>query len=90
MAMVWVAVLGGFGLDFARYVHESPPPPPILHVHAVVYVAWLVLVSVQISLVETGNIRLHMQLGWATAILSAAMVPLGLAAAMVDQVRQVN
>jgi hypothetical protein len=90
MAMVWVAILGGFGLDFARYVHESPPPPAVLHVHAAVYVAWLILVSVQIFLVETGSIRLHMRLGWATAILSAAMVPLGLAAAMVDQVRQVN
>jgi hypothetical protein len=29
-----------------------------------------------------------MRLGWATAIVSAAMVPLGLIAAMVDQARQ--
>jgi hypothetical protein len=58
--------------------------------NAAVYVAWLAMVSVQILLVETGNIRLHMRLGWATALLSAAMVPLGLAAAMVDQVRQTN
>jgi hypothetical protein len=90
MAMVWVAILSGFGLDIARYLHESPPPPTILHAHAAVYVIWLILVSVQISLVETGNIRLHMRLGWATAVLSAAMVPLGLTAAMVDQARHVN
>lgn len=88
--MVWVAIVGGFAIDFARYLHESPPPPTILHVHAAVYVAWLALVSVQIFLVETGDIRLHMRLGWATAVVSAAMVPLGLAAAMVDQVRQIN
>lgn len=87
MAAIWLAMLGGFGLDFARYVHESPPPPALLHVHAAVYVAWLVLVTVQIFLVEAGNVRLHMRLGWATAIVSAVMVPLGLAAALVDQAR---
>jgi hypothetical protein len=90
MAMIWVAILGGFGLDFPRYLHESPPPPALLHVHAAVYLAWLVLVSVQVLLVEAGNVRLHMRLGWATTIVSAAMVPLGLAAALVDQARNVS
>ena len=90
MAIVWAAILGGFGLDFLRYMEEAPPPPAILHIHAAVYVIWLVLVSVQIFLVETSNIRLHMRLGWATAIVSAVMVPLGLAAALVDQARQVG
>jgi hypothetical protein len=90
MAIVWAAIVGGFGLDFLRYMHESPPPPIILHFHAAVFVLWLVLVSVQIFLVETGDIRLHRRLGWAIAIFSAAMVPLGLAAALVDQARQVG
>ena len=90
MAIVWIAILGGFGLDLKRYLGETPPPPSILHIHAAVYVVWLILVSVQIFLVQTGDIRLHMRLGWATAIFSAAMVPLGLAAAMVDQARQVG
>lgn len=90
MAIVWAAILGGFGLDFIRYLHETPPPPIILHIHGAAYVLWLVLVSVQIFLVETGNVRLHMRLGWATAIFSAVMVPLGLAAALVDQARQVG
>lgn len=90
MAIIWVAILGGFGLDFARYLNESPPPPIILHIHGAVYVIWLVLVSIQIFLVQTGSIRLHMRLGWATAIFSAAMVPLGLVAALVDQARNVG
>jgi hypothetical protein len=90
MAMIWMAIIGGFGIDFARYLHEIPPPPAILHVHAAVYIAWLVLVSVQIFLVETGSIRLHMRLGWSVAILSTTMVPLGIAAAMVDQVRRIH
>ena len=69
---------------------EQPAPPAILHVHAAVYVIWLVLVSVQIFLVETGDIRRHKTLGWWTAIVSAVMVPLGLTAAFVDQARQVG
>ncbi len=88
--MVWTAVLAGFGLDFARYLGETPSPPPILHVHAAVYVLWLGLVTLQILWVEMGNVRRHKQLGWLTVAVSALMVPLGLSAALVDQARQVT
>jgi hypothetical protein len=88
IAIIWAAIISGFGLDVGRYMAERPAPPPLLHFHAAVYVIWLVLVSVQIFLVEAGDIRRHRTLGWATAILSAVMVPLGLAAAFVDQARQ--
>ena len=90
MAVVWAAVLAGFGLDVTRYLGEAPPPPTILHLHAGVYVCWMALVTAQIFLVETGDIRRHKTLGWATAIVSAVMVPLGIAAALVDQARQVG
>ena len=88
MTIIWAAILIGFALDFTRYLHETPPPPAILHIHGAVYVMWLILVSMQIFLVQAGNIRFHMRLGWAVAIVSAAMVPLGLVAALVDQARQ--
>jgi hypothetical protein len=90
IGVVWAAILGGFGMDFARYMGETPPPPFILHVHAAVFVLWLALVSLQILWVEIGKLRRHKQLGWLTVGVSAAMVPLGLAAALVDQVRQVT
>jgi hypothetical protein len=90
IGVVWLAIISGFGLDFGRYMAEQPGPPAILHIHATVYVVWLVLVSVQIFLVETGDIKRHKTLGWATAILSAVMVPLGLTAAFVDQARQIG
>jgi hypothetical protein len=90
MGLVWAATLAGFGLDFARYLGETPAPPAILHIHGAVYVVWLILVSVQIWLVETGDIRLHKNLGWATAGVSAVMVPLGVVAALVDMARQVS
>ncbi len=77
-------------MDLARYVGEAPPPPFILHFHAAVYVLWLGLVTLQILWVERGNLRRHKQLGWLTVAVSVLMVPLGLAAALVDQVRQVT
>jgi hypothetical protein len=90
IGVVWAAIVSGFGLDFGRYMTERPNPPFILHFHAAVYVLWLVLISVQIFLVETNDIRRHKTLGWYTAILSAVMVPLGLTAALVDQARQIG
>jgi hypothetical protein len=86
---VWAAILAGFGMDFTRYTGEAPPPPFILHFHAAVYVLWLGLVTLQILWVEMGNLRRHKQLGWLTVAVSVLMVPLGLAAALVDQVRQI-
>jgi hypothetical protein len=61
--MVWVAILAGFGMDFARYLGEAPPPPIIMNVHAAVFVLWLGLVTLQILWVEIGNLRRHKQLG---------------------------
>jgi len=90
IGVVWVAILAGFGMDFARYRGEAPSPPFILNVHAAVYVFWLGVVTLQILWVEMGNLRRHKQLGWLTVSVSVLMVPLGLAAALVDQVRQVT
>ena len=89
IGMVWAAILAGFGIDFTRYAGEAPPPPFILHFHAAVYVLWLGLVTLQILWVEMRNLRRHKQLGWLTVAVSALMVPLGLAAALVDQARQI-
>lgn len=88
MLAIWAFVLFGFGADFARFLHERPTPPLILALHGAFSVAWLGLVSTQILLAETGSIRLHRQLGWYAVSVSAAMVPLGVAAAMVDMARQ--
>jgi hypothetical protein len=90
IGVVWAAILTGFGMDFARYQGELPPPPFILHAHAAVFVLWLGLVALQILWVEIRNLRWHIRLGWLTVGVSVLMVPLGLAAALVDQVRQVT
>lgn len=87
---IWTFALFGFGADFARFVHEQPAPPLILGLHGAFSVAWLGLVSTQVLLAETANIRLHRKLGWWVVGVSAAMVPLGTVAALVDMARQVG
>lgn len=87
---IWTFGLFGFGSDFGRFVHEQPLPPPVLALHAAFSVVWLGLVSMQVVLAETDNIRLHRKLGWAVVWVSATMVPLGVMAAMVDMARQVG
>jgi hypothetical protein len=87
---IWALVLFGFGADFARFLGERPAPPPILALHAAFSVTWLGLVSTQVLLAETGNIRLHRRLGWVAIAVSAAMVPLGVVAALVDMTREAS
>ncbi len=90
IALIWAGMIAGFVPDMGRYLGESPPPPFILHFHGAVYFVWLVLVTAQIALIEVKKTGLHRQLGWAVVVVSAALVPLGLVAAMVDQARQVG
>ena len=87
---IWTFALFGFGADAARFLHEQPAPPFILGLHGAISVAWLGLVSTQVLLAETNNLRLHRQLGWWVVGVSAAMVPLGFVAALVDMARQVG
>jgi hypothetical protein len=90
IAAIWTFALFGFGADVARFLHEHPAPPPVLALHGAFSVAWLGLVSTQVLLAETGSIRLHRRLGWWVISVSAAMVPMGVVAAMVDMARQVG
>ena len=90
IAAVWSLVLFGFGADFARYLHETPPPPLILHVHGLVAITWLALATTQVFLAERGSIALHRRLGWVTVAVSIALAVLGYVAAMVDMARQIG
>ena len=53
----------------------------ITHMHGVVMTAWVIYFSVQIALIRTKNIRLHMTLGTLGFVLAALAVITGLAAA---------
>jgi len=75
-------VLAGFIPDSLMKVEmvrtgERPPFPIVLHMHAVVMGAFLLLLLTQTWLMATGRKALHMQLGFAGMVLAAAVVVVG-------------
>jgi hypothetical protein len=70
-------VFGGFGMhSFVPALRGAfPPAPPIVHLHALVFVSWMILLVTQSALVGAGNVRLHRSLGmWGIAHATAIMM----------------
>jgi hypothetical protein len=80
LGIIWVGVIGGFGLDLRRYFQENPPAHLAVHVHAVVFVVWMVLLSLQVLLVLRGRVSLHRKLGLMVAGWAGLMVVLAVSA----------
>jgi len=84
IALVWVGVLSGFGVDSFDHVSKHGLDYPlIVHFHAVAFVGWLVLFTVQASLIRTNRVALHRKLGLYAVALAGVMVVLGPATAIV-------
>jgi hypothetical protein len=64
LGVIWAGMIAGFGLDFPAYLHQSPPAPLILHVHAAVFAVWMLIVTAQVTLVMKDRVRWHMTMGW--------------------------
>jgi hypothetical protein len=86
IALVWIAILMGFGSDLIDHfkTHEAPYPL-IVHFHAVAFVGWLVLLTTQVLLIRNKRHDIHRALGMAGLGLAAIMVVLGPATAIVMQ-----
>jgi hypothetical protein len=84
-----VAVLVGFARSyFLVGAVFAPLPSALVHVHAVVFLSWIVLFATQISLVATRHVSLHRRLGTSAIALAALMIPLGLLTASARVARQ--
>jgi len=82
MALLLTAVIGFGPTYFFKPVHPSPPLSPLLHVHGMVFTAWLVLLIVQSGLVRAERVDLHRRLGLLGALLAAGVVVLGFSVAI--------
>ena len=85
LAILWLGMIVGFGLDLHRFRHETPPAPTILYVHAVVFTGWMILLTAQVLLVLRNRIAWHRTLGWFVAGWACLMIVLGPWAAMAGQ-----
>jgi hypothetical protein len=68
---------------YLRFLSDRPPLQLIMHVHGVVFTAWLALFIAQTQLVAARRIDLHMKLGVAGVALAVLVVATGLAAMFV-------
>lgn len=79
---IWLAILIGFTLDIIRRSRiDALRFNPIVHLHAIAYTGWLVLLAAQVVLVRSGRVAAHRRLGWLALLLIPAMIVLGPATA---------
>ncbi|MFI5382592.1 MAG: hypothetical protein ACHRHE_25155 [Tepidisphaerales bacterium] len=86
VAVIWVVILLGFVPAIMRHVASGEPDYPlIIHIHAVAFVGFLVLLSVQVALIRRRRYDVHRRLGAFGGALALGMVVLGPWAAVVSE-----
>lgn len=80
VALIWLGILMGFVPEIVKHVQmHKPAYPLVVHVHAVAFVSWLLLLTAQVLLIRSGRVDIHKRLGVAGMVLAPLMVVLGLA-----------
>jgi uncharacterized membrane protein len=74
----FVLALAGFAPTYyLGFWFDAPPLTAMVHVHAVAFTAWLVLLLSQIGLVRARKVRWHRALGKVSVVVVAVMVVTG-------------
>ena len=81
IALLLTAFAGFARTYYLAGLTSAKLPAPIVHVHAVLQTAWMLLLLVQMLLVSAKRVPLHRKLGIAGFLLAAVMLPV---AVMVD------
>jgi len=86
LLLTWMGIIGGFGLDVIDHIRNSTRAYPlIVHVHALLFTGWLVLMTVQMMLLRGHRLDIHRRLGLAMTWLIPVMVVVALATAWTIQ-----
>jgi len=89
VAVMLLTVFVGFSRSYyLAGVFGAPLPDLLIHVHAVAFTSWMLLLITQTTLVSSARVDIHRKLGLAGIGLAWVMVPLGFAAATDSLVRQ--
>jgi hypothetical protein len=83
LALAAIIVAGFTRTFYLRAFFELPPLTTLVHLHGIVFSAWLVLFVVQTQLIAHHNYRLHQKLGIAGVMLAALVVVVGVATALI-------
>ena len=91
VALIWFVVVMGFVPDVIhKFQKQGFNYPLAVHFHAAVYVSWLILLTVQTTLIGGGRVALHRRLGIFGAALVAMVVLTGLVATFVVENRMLG
>ncbi len=82
VAMAVTVFVGFAPTFFLKTLSDSPPLPPLLHLHGAAFAAWCVIFFIQATLIANDRPDLHKKLGLAGFGLAAVMVALGVSAAV--------
>jgi uncharacterized membrane protein len=86
VVLLWLGILGGFVPEIVSHIARHKPPfPLIVHVHAVVFFGWLVVLTTQVLLIRRKRPDLHRTLGQAAMVLAGLMLVIGSATAIYMQ-----
>ena len=81
--IIAVAVLAGFAPRYGQtLLNGTSTVPWIIHVHAVVFTAWLLIFVVQTTLIGRDRVALHKTVGTASMFLAGLMLIVGVATAI--------
>jgi len=93
-AVMALTVLFGFGQTYYFRLFSGTPHTltggsitPTLHLHGVIFTAWVLVFLVQTLLVASRRVQVHRRLGYASIALAAAMVVVGLRTAIMSAAR---
>ncbi len=78
IALAILIVLGFSRTYYLRFLFDQPPLTILIHLHALVFTAWLLLFIVQTRFIAANNLRAHKKLGVAGAVLAAFVFLIGL------------
>jgi hypothetical protein len=86
---IWAAILSGFGYEIVLFSKQDRLHFPLItHVHALLFVCWLLLFTIQIFLIRKQNFLLHKKLGLVSFGLIPLMVIAGFAVAVLSEQRK--
>lgn len=79
-----ITVVAGFSRTyFLRPYFNTQPLIPLLHLHGIIFSAWLLLLLTQTTLVAANRTRVHRKLGIAGAVLATVMILVGSVTAVI-------
>lgn len=74
-----LVLIGYFKTYYGRPLFDNPPfANSLVHFHAVTMTLWVVYFTVQIALVRTKNLKLHMTMGLSGIFLAAVVIVVGM------------